>query len=218
MRTFSILAVFGLLTPLCIAGPVSICDANSKNLVANCGFETGGFTSWSLAGLDVPRELNNLYGVEGIDPDGIAPNSGSFQAYFGDLVSNATTLSQTLATKPNEYYTVSWDLAQDTPLISPYSNAFSASLGGTNIARLTALGVQGYTQYSFTVAVFSTSSTLSFTLGNDLGEFLLDDVVVTDVGPTPEPATWLLMFSSGAMLCFSWRMKMKSEVRLIFYT
>jgi len=97
--------------PRAEAGTVSLCDASAGNLVANCGFETGDFTSWTLSGLDVPLESGNLYGVEGVDPDGIFPNSGSSQAYIGDLVANATTLSQDIITKPADQYLVSWYLA-----------------------------------------------------------------------------------------------------------
>src|SRR5580704_8216270 len=71
------------------------------NLLSNCGFESGDFTSWTLAGNDVPGQLGNLYGVEGTDPfplpGGTAPFSGNFQAYFGDLNANATTISQEVA-------------------------------------------------------------------------------------------------------------------------
>src|SRR5580700_9508392 len=78
----------------------SICDAIAGNLVTNCGFETGDFTGWTLSGNDVPGALGNLYGVEGTDPyptpGGTAPQSGNNQAYFSDLVSNSTTLSQTV--------------------------------------------------------------------------------------------------------------------------
>jgi hypothetical protein len=38
---------------------------------------------------------------------------------------------------------------------------------------------------------------LSFTLGNGLGEFLLDDVTVTT---TPEPAAWTLVLA-GVLAC-----------------
>jgi hypothetical protein len=76
-------------------------------------------------------ELGSLYGVEGIDPlDGIAPNSGSDQAYFGDLDANPITLSETLATTPGLPYQISWYLAQDTAIAPPFSDQFSASFGG----------------------------------------------------------------------------------------
>jgi len=175
------------------AGPVSSCNAIAANLIANCGFETGGFTGWTLSGNDVPMELNNLYGVEGVDPlDGISPNSGSDQAYFTDLDANATTLSQTIATVPAGEYTVTWFLAQDTVVAAPYSNLFSASFGGVSLVSLTAVPVEGYTEYSYKVAATSSTSALSFTIGDDLGEVLLDDVSVVQ---TPEPPAWTLLLT-----------------------
>jgi hypothetical protein len=166
------------------------------NLVANCGFETGDFTSWTLSGNDVPGQAGNAYGVEGTDPfDGISPNSGSNQAFFADLPSNATTLSQTITTVPNDTYTISFYLAQDTAPSTEYSNAFSASFGGSSLVSLTAMPVQGYTEYSYMVDATSASSVLDLTFGNGLGEFLVDDIsVVNDsIATTPEPPAWTLM-------------------------
>lgn len=212
MRTFYtfLLTFLGLLAVQgrAVAGPISLCDANPLNLVANCGFETGEFTSWTISGNDTPFELGNLYGVEGVDPfDGMSPNSGLNQAYFADLVSNATTLSQTLATQAGDIYQISWFLAQDTDPASPYTNAFSASFGGNTLTDVTGLSAQGYTRYSYTMAAASSSTTLSFTLGNDLGEFLLDDISVA----TPEPGTRLLSLI-GAVLCgFAFRRRAQSH-------
>ena len=188
---------------------LSICDANPRNLVANCGFETGDFTSWTLSGNDTPFELGNLYGVEGTDPfDGISPNSGSSQAYFADLVSNATTLSQTLATKIGVTYQISWFLAQDTALVNPYSNMFSMSFGGNTVANLTSLPVQAYREYSYGWTATAASTNLSFTIGNDLGEFLLDDVTVQ---VAPEPASWLALLIGAAFCGLAARRRARSH-------
>ena len=166
--------------------------------MANCGFETGDFTGWTLSGNDVPGELGNLYGVEGVDPfDGISPNSGNYQAYIADLVANATTLSQTIGTVAGDAYQVSFYLAQDTAIVAPYSNEFAASFGGDTLVSESAMAVQGYTYYSFSVDATSPSSTLSLTLGNDLGEYLLDDVSVI---ATPEPSSWMLA-AAGVLAC-----------------
>jgi hypothetical protein len=184
------------------ASATSLCNSISGNLVADCGFETGSFTGWTLSGNDTPFELGNLYGVEGVDPfDGISPNSGSDQAYFGDLVANSTTLSQTIGTTAAATYMVSFFLAQDTAVGTQptESNAFSASFGGVVLDNLTGVPVEGYTEFSFLTTATSSSSVLSLTVGDDLGEFLLDDVSVvkeaSGTTTTPEPAAWMLMLT-----------------------
>lgn len=186
------------------AAAATICANGAPNLVANCGFETGDFTSWTLSGNDVPIELNLQYGVEGVDPvDGISPNNGSFQAFFADLVSNSTTISQTIATTAGKPYEVSFYLAQDTPIVTPYSNSLIVSFGGGPIDTLTAIPVEAYTHYIAFGYATSSSTQVSFTLGNDLGEFLLDDVSVV---PGPEPASWFMMAGAAAFLAFAgWR-------------
>jgi hypothetical protein len=98
----------------------SICEAVPGNLVANCGFESGDFTGWTLVGNDVPLTEGNLYGVEGTDfvplPDGTAPNSGAFQAFFADQFADQfadpITLSQTLTTVPGAQYSITFFLSE----------------------------------------------------------------------------------------------------------
>ena len=210
MRTLTtiICASVGLLAiqGRALAGPIPIgCNGVVFNLVANCGFETGDFTSWTLTGNDVPMELGNLYGVEGTDPlDGIAPHGGFDQAYFGDLVSNATTLAQTVEqTKPGDTYSISFFLAQDTAPGADGTNTLNVLFDDVLLAHLTEIPVEGYTQYSYTGLASGTSTVLALRLGNSLGEFLLDDVEVVDMGvavtTTPEPATGLLLVASGLM-------------------
>jgi len=191
------------------AASASICDSITGNLVTNCGFETNDFTGWSLSGNDVPAELNNLYGVEGQDPlDLISPHSGNDQAYIADFVSNATTLSQTLTTVPGGEYTVSLYLAQDTAPDSGgpgFSNEFDATFDGITVDDLTDVPEEGYTEYTDTFDVTDSSSVLDITLGNDLGEFLLDDVSVV---ATPEPSAWKLTFGGVLLMGFAFRRKL----------
>ncbi len=184
-------------------GSTSICSAITGNLVSNCGFESGDFTGWTLIGNDVPGESGSLYGVEQTDPyptpDGTAPNSGSYQAFFADLESNATTLSQTITTVPGKEYSVSFDMAQ--LLVGPgtVNNTFTADFGSTILANYTDVSVHGYEAFSFSTDATSTSSALKFQLGNDAGEFLLDDVSVTAV---PEPSTASLVLIGLSILGF----------------
>lgn len=166
----------------------SMCDAIVANLVANCGFETGAFSGWTLSGNDVPGAEGNLYGVEmGPDPvDGISPNSGDYQAYIADLAANATTLAQTLPTQAGDSYLISFALAQDTvPGAGEGSNILNATFGATTLINQVNVPVEGYTNYSFMTVATTDTTTLSLTAGNGLGEFLLDDVSVT----VPEPGS-----------------------------
>jgi hypothetical protein len=190
MRTaIAILCAFFVLMVCLPQAKADTCTL-SYNIVSNCGFETGDFTSWTLTGNDTPGELGNLYGVEGIDPfplpGGTAPHSGSFQAFFADLNADPTTLSQMLTTTPGEAYTVSFYLAQELVGPGTVNNSVDVTLGGVTVEDLTNVGVQGYTLYTGTVTTTSASSLLSLSFGNDIGEFLVDDVSVA----TPEPAGW----------------------------
>lgn len=176
-----------------LCGPQVKADTCSGggNLLANCGFETGDFTGWTLSGNDVPGQENNLYGVEsGVDPVlGIGPNSGSFQTFIGDLNANPLTLSQTLATNIGEQYVVTFFLAQGLAGPGPSSNFLNVFFGGgegslTNVADI------GYTEFIGTFTATSGSTLFSIEAGNDTGFFLLDDVAVQGV---PEPSSSTLM-------------------------
>lgn len=196
-----------LVLPVAAYASSSACSAAAGNLVQNCGFQTGDFTGWGLSGNDVATEQGNLFGVElGVDPyDNIAPHSGSYQAWFSDLSSNATTLTQNITTVAGKTYTVSFYLAQDTATVTPYGNIFDASFGN-GLLDMSDVSVGGYTEYSFTGTATSANSLLSLTLGNGTGEFLLDDVSVRANATVPEPSS-LALFCTAALLLLGVRLR-----------
>lgn len=196
------------------AKAASICDSISGNIVNNCGFESGSFSGWSVTG-------NLLGGINGnyIGVDSSNPNSGNYEGYFGASSQNfqtgagdhygpSTVLSQTVAALPGEYYQVQFfvDQAACTPGTGDndcgpgYNNSFSAFFDGALLlSKHDAANTNGsYQVYDFTVGTTAgvvpiNSNLLEFDFTNDAGYWYIDDVSVRALGPTPEPATLLLV-------------------------
>jgi hypothetical protein len=173
----------------------SLCTGISPNLVTNCGFETGDFTGWTIAG-NTLNPGGNYYGVDAFDA-----NSGSFGAYlsqdFVDRGASPLTLSQTLTTSVGAVYNVMFWLEQDTAPTTGYIHSFTAAWGGTTIQSLTPTvalpgTVGSFTEYSFSETATSTSTALTFTIENDDSYWSLDDVSVSPAATVPEPSTGLL--------------------------
>lgn len=169
----------------------SLCDAVTGNSVANCGFETGDFTGWTISG-NTLNPGGNYYGVDAFDA-----NSGNFGAYVSqDYLDGGTApvdLSQMLATTPDEAYDITFWLEQDTAPTPGYTHAFSATWDGTTLLSLTPTvaspGPGGvFTEYSFTETATGASTNLAFSFENDDNFWSFDDVSVA-AAPTPEPST-----------------------------
>jgi hypothetical protein len=140
----------------------SICDQVAGNLVANCGFETGDFTSWAQSG-----DLS----YTGVD-NGSA-NTGAFGAYFGP-VDSLGFITQTLATTAGQTYSLTFYLRN-----AGLPNQFTVSWDGSTISDQTDLSDFPYTTVTVDGLVASDDSTaLTFGLYNLPDFFWLDDVSV----------------------------------------
>jgi hypothetical protein len=189
----------------------SICDSTSGNIVTNCGFESGSFSGWSVTG-NLQGGIGGFY----VGVDDSHPNSGTYEAYFGatsDYSRNGTgnkygpptTLSQTVAALPGQYYEVSFYLdnngcsVADNPGCGDYYNYFDAYFDGVLLTKQFDLPYSGsYDEYVFVVPTTGGSHPyntdfLQFDFTNDDDLFYFDDVTVTSLGATPEPASLLLV-------------------------
>lgn len=186
----------------------SPCDSVVGNLVSNCGFETGDFTSWTLGGNNANPVL--YYGVDAFDA-----NSGNYGAYLSSDLIDGTgplDLSQTLTTIAGFTYDVSFYLEQDT---QPYVNnphSFTATMGGTTLLTLTpspaSPGPYGsFLQYVYSFTATGTSSVLNFAALNEDNFWSLDDVTVVSTTVTPEPSTWATLGAGLLGLCVAARRK-----------
>ena len=188
-----------------------ICGSVAGNVVANCGFETGNFTDWTLTGNLQGGPQGNYYGVN----SGFQ-NSGSYSAYFGVQGGGGTNigslgpfldLSQAIPVSSNEYYRLIFYLQDYTAPTPGYQQYFAAYVNGVQLNALQnptdpAL-IGSYEAFSYLVnPVPSVNGTaeLSFLFQNDDSFWFLDDVSAVPIGPTPEPASVALVAVALAAL------------------
>jgi MYXO-CTERM domain-containing protein len=188
MRNVSL--IFAAAALLAVSGK----QAHAVNIVLNGGFETGDFTNWSV-------NLSSVFPWE-VDTSGQGfgnvPFDGTYFASTGCVGLHCITgtppqqasLSQDLSTTVGDAYTLDFWFG------TAYGNPMEvqALFGGAVVEDLPNIGVTPYTEYTVSgLVATSTTTQLEFLGRQDLGFNELDDVSVTDNGPTaPEPAAWLL--------------------------
>ena len=190
-----------------------LCASVSGNLVANCGFETGDFTDWTVGGALSGSFDGNYYGVQGDlnnPPENGIPlgpvNSGSWAAYFGTDVTQTIapmTLSQTLTASAGVLYTITFYLDQDALTAE---NTFSVTFAGATLTSVTNMApTNGYVLEQFTYNDVSVADpVLEFSFENPPDYFFLDDVSVAPA-VAPEPSGRLLAGAAAGLLCLAAR-------------
>ena len=187
------------------AHAASVCNAVIGNIVKNCGFEAGNLSDWNVSGNLEGGTSGNYFGVTG----GLQ-NSGTYAAYFGvqggggsDIGSLGPflALSQSFPLLRNEYYSFTFYLEDLTAPNPGYTQYFDASINGFQVVALDNSSIDSnligsYRKFSFVTSTggqFGAAPDISFDFQNDDSYWLLDDVSVTALGPTPEPASFLLV-------------------------
>ena len=216
MRTGCIF-LFAVVIGVCSGSRLSAADvcATSTNLVANCGFETGSFSSWTISGTDSVAADNGIYyGIENF-----SQYSGNYAAYFG-AVGGEITLSQTLnGLIPSDVYTITLEAFNDTAPIPPalYTNNLGFTFGTTTGQVASQVAAGNYVLYTFVAAAPSTSTTLSINSRNDAGFWNIDSITAIQTG-TPEPSGLALAGVGIALLAIYFGFRNKTLLRSVGLT
>jgi hypothetical protein len=204
MKVFHVGLLSGVIGVFCAMPSFgsSLCDAVPGNLVANCGFETGDLTDWPVTA----ASSGSLVGVDGADI-----NSGSFDAFFGAVDGINDYIDQSIVTNAGDLYNISFYVdASNEGVATP--DEFVANWDGTNLLTIPGATGSGYESYSFAETASTTSTDLQFGGASVDGFYYLDDVSVTDVTPSPEPAS---IAFAAAGLFGTWLMKRRYSTKQV---
>jgi hypothetical protein len=169
----------------------SICNGVTDNLVLNCGFETGGFTDWTMT----PAASGSDFAITSN-----SPNSGTYDARFGASAGENDYIDQILGTTAGGTYDISFYVNSSVNGGVSSNGEFVANWNGVNILTVTGSSSTpscsgpdsaGYDLCSFVETATSSSTELQF--GGNTGDsyYHLDDVVVTQAATStvPEPSS-----------------------------
>lgn len=174
------------------------------NLITNGSFETGDFSGWTVT----PAATGSSFGVTNAVGPLEGPESGSYYAYFGGEQGSFDAITQTLTTTPGHYYEISYWVTV-TSGNNGTNQAFDLIWQGVAEPSFTNLSSTPptflfYFNASFAIIATGTSSVFGFQGFDATGDVLLDNVVVTDIGPlVPEPASTALI-PLGLAIAAAW--------------
>lgn len=176
----------------------SICNAVAGNLVQNCGFETGSFSSWNTS----PAPSGSLFGV---DTTGY---SGSYGAYFGATGGRPDGIFQNILTAPGHLYDLQFyfnsdGLIPNGAFVGYFDTSFHVLGGASDIPQM------DWTLEDFTFTATTNTTQIRFGGQDQLGYLRVDDFVLRDV-TVPEPFT-LGMFGVGLAGAVAMRRRKKNS-------
>jgi hypothetical protein len=180
---FALIAMFAVGTGSANATP-SLCDGVAGNLIQNCGFESGSFSSWNTG----PAPSGSLFGVGGTG------HTGSFDAYFGATGASPDAIFQTVQTTPGHLYDLQFYFKSDglTPngaFVGYFDTTFHVLGASPDISLM------DWTLEDFTFTPTTAFAQIKFGARDNLGFLLADDFVLREI-TVPEPFT-LGIFGAG---------------------
>jgi hypothetical protein len=171
--------VIALLTAVCVLMLISG-TAYATPLLLNGGFETGNFTDWTVSG-------NPDIAVNSDDP-----HSGTY-AVDGWAVGSLSYISQTIPTVAGNTYDLSWWL-RDESGPGGGTTEFDAWAGNAHFELYDfPFAFPQYAQFDLIFTATSSTSLIEFGIRQDPSDMMLDDVTVSNLGRTPEPASFALI-------------------------
>jgi len=193
----------------------SICDAAPGNIVTNCGFEAGTYTStiggntntsvpvgWTpSAGYDLEPGFNNVGGHA---------NSGTYGQQIGnDDGQPVPTLSQTLTDVTGASYAGTLFVSYGASGTSDTNVFFDVTIDGADVVSLGNTAPGTFTEYTFSFTGTG-SDVLSFGGNTSPSEWYVDDIDVSEsagppappVGATPEPSSLILLATASGPLFY----------------
>lgn len=186
----------------------SLCDSIAGNIVANCGFEGGTYSS-NIDGTTNSNVPNSWTPNAGFDDytsfDHVVAgpvNSGSYALSIGnDDPQPVPMLSQTLTDTPGVTYDGSLYVYYGGAGTSDTSVFFDAIIDNTDVVTLNNSAPAVYTPYTFSF-VGTGSDTLTLQGNTTPSEWYVDDIVITGTATSaiPEPNTALLIAVSCGVL------------------
>jgi hypothetical protein len=162
----------------------------SANLVTNGDFETGDFTAWTVTHAATGSGIGVNFGF--------GPDSTQ-GAFFGATGHDFDAISQSFATSPGAFYTLTFFYQVLTPPSGSPDNHFRALFDG-NVVYDNLNAISGFGTFTFHVQATGSLTTLEFEGYNVPGLDFLDDVSVTPGVPDASSSVLLLGLALAAIL------------------